>query len=76
MDINKTIDAVGMLCPMPILKTVQAVKEMNVGDVLEITATDEGIKRDIKNWCDMMGHELIDIQDKDNKIIVHLKKLK
>jgi TusA-related sulfurtransferase len=76
MDVNKTVDAVGMLCPMPILKTVQTVKEMKVGEVLEITATDEGIKRDIKNWCDMMGHELIDIQDKDNKIIVHLKKLK
>jgi TusA-related sulfurtransferase len=76
MDVNKTVDAAGMLCPMPILKTVQAVKEMKVGDVLEITATDEGIKKDIKNWCDMMGHELIDIQDKDNKIIVHLKKLK
>ena len=76
MNINKTVDAVGMLCPMPILKTVQAVKERKVGEVLEIAATDEGIKKDIKNWCDMMGHELIDIQDKDNKIIVHLKKLK
>lgn len=76
MDINKTVDATGMLCPMPILKTVQAVKEMKIGEVLEITATDEGIKPDIKNWCEMMGHELIDIQEKDNKIIVHLKKLK
>lgn len=76
MNVNKTVDAVGMLCPMPILKTVQAVKEMKVGEVLEIIATDEGIKKDIKNWCDMMGHELLDIQQIDNKIIVHLKKLK
>ncbi|MCL4557371.1 MAG: sulfurtransferase TusA family protein [Deltaproteobacteria bacterium] len=76
MDINKTVDATGMLCPMPILRTVQAVKEMKFGEVLEITATDPGIKPDIKNWCEMMGHELIDIQDKDGRIIVHLKKLK
>ncbi|MGC9027910.1 MAG: sulfurtransferase TusA family protein [bacterium] len=76
MVINKTIDASGLLCPMPILKTVQAVNEMRVGEVLEIIATDEGIKKDIKNWCEMMGHELIDIQDIGNKIVVHLKKQK
>jgi tRNA 2-thiouridine synthesizing protein A len=76
MDINKRVDARGLLCPMPILKTVQAVKEMKIGEVLEITATDPGIKPDIKNWCEMMGHELIDIQDNDGRIIVHLKKLK
>ena len=76
MDVNKTLDATGLLCPMPILKIVQAVKEMKTGEVLEITATDPGIKADIKNWCEMMGHELIDIQEKDGKIVVHLKKLK
>jgi|YelNatPaOPRAMG01_1025707.scaffolds.fasta_scaffold02638_14 tRNA 2-thiouridine synthesizing protein A len=76
MQVYKTVDATGMLCPMPILKTVQAIKEINIGDVLEIIATDDGIKRDIKNWCDMVGHELIDILEKDNKIIVHIKKMK
>lgn len=76
MDINKTLDASGLLCPLPILKTVQAVKEMKIGEVLEITATDQGIKPDIRNWCEMMGHELIDVQDKDGRIVVHLKKLK
>lgn len=76
MNINRTVDAQGLLCPMPILKTVQAVNEMKVGEVLEIIATDEGIKKDIKNWCEMMGHELLDIQDKNNKIVVHLKKMK
>jgi len=76
MKVDKTLDATGLLCPMPILKTVQAVKEMNIGEVLEISATDEGIKQDIKNWCKMTGHELIDTKDKDNRIIVHLKKMK
>ena len=76
MKVDITIDAKGMLCAMPILKTVQAVKEMKVGEILEVTATDQGIKPDIKNWCEMMGHELLDVQDKDGTIVIHLKKLK
>ena len=74
MKIDKTIDTTGLLCPLPILRTAQAVKEIKAGETLEILATDPGIKEDIKNWCTMTGHELIDIVDQDNKIIVHLKK--
>ncbi|MCL4479659.1 MAG: sulfurtransferase TusA family protein [Deltaproteobacteria bacterium] len=74
MKIDKTIDTTGLLCPLPILRTAQAVKEIKAGETLEILATDPGIKEDIKNWCTMTGHELIDIVDQDDKIIVHLKK--
>ncbi len=74
MKIDKTIDTTGLLCPLPILRTAQAVKEIKAGETLEILATDPGIKEDIKNWCTMTGHELIDIVDQDDKIVVHLKK--
>jgi tRNA 2-thiouridine synthesizing protein A len=53
------VDAAGFLCPMPIVKLAQAVKEIGVGQVVEVIATDPGILADAPAWAAMNGHEII-----------------
>jgi tRNA 2-thiouridine synthesizing protein A len=53
------VDAAGFLCPMPIVKLARAVKEIDVGRVVEVIATDPGILADAPAWAAMNGHEII-----------------
>jgi TusA-related sulfurtransferase len=53
------VDAAGFLCPMPIVKLAQAVKEVSVGQVVEVIATDPGILADAPAWAAMNGHDII-----------------
>jgi tRNA 2-thiouridine synthesizing protein A len=63
MDADKTIDCVGLYCPMPIVKTAQAIKEMKPGEVLEVIADDPGIKSDMPAWADKTGNEFLGVED-------------
>ena len=61
MQADKSIDCFGLMCPMPIIKTAQTVKEMKIGQVLEVVATDKGIKQDMPAWCKTTGNECMSI---------------
>tara|TARA_R110000868_G_scaffold380784_1_gene646986 strand:+ start:166309 stop:166536 length:228 start_codon:yes stop_codon:yes gene_type:complete len=60
------------LCPMPVIKTQTAIKDMEPGDELTIIATDPGVKHDIPAWARIHGHELISIEDDEDDIILKL----
>ena len=53
-----TVDARNLQCPMPVLKTAQAMKGLTSGQTLELVATDRGSNSDIPAWCGDMGHSL------------------
>ncbi len=74
MKADVVLDTKGLLCPMPTIKTVQRVKEMKVGEVLEIQATDMGIKPDMENWCKMTGNEYLGIETDGPVYRVYLRK--
>jgi len=57
--VNKTIDAKGLACPMPIVKTKKAMGEIAQGQVLEIQATDKGSVADIQGWAKNTGHQYL-----------------
>jgi TusA-related sulfurtransferase len=59
---------------MPIIKTAQTVKEMKIGQVLEVVATDKGIKQDMPAWCKTTGNECMSIEDKGEEIKVYVRK--
>jgi len=50
--ITETLDVKGLSCPMPIVKTKQAVDPLDAGSVLEVVSTDSGSMSDIKGWAD------------------------
>ena len=68
MQSDKSIDCFGLMCPMPIIKTAQTVKEMKIGQVLEIIATDKGIKQDMPAWCKTTGNECMSMKKKAKKL--------
>lgn len=53
------IDARRLLCPMPVIRTQDAVKQLKQGDQLEIICTDPGALLDIPAWCRINGHKVI-----------------
>lgn len=55
-----TVDARGLNCPMPIVKTAQAVKTLTSGQVIEILATDPGAVKDFAAWSKATGNELVE----------------
>lgn len=58
---DRKIDCIGLFCPMPIVKTREAIREMAVGQTLEILADDPGSDPDLRSWTDRTGHELVEV---------------
>lgn len=74
MNVNKVLDAKGMACPMPIVKTKKEMKTLNVGDILEVQATDQGALKDFEAWARSTGHELLKSKEEDGVLTFHIKK--
>jgi TusA-related sulfurtransferase len=60
IEIDQRVDAKGLSCPMPIVKTAQAIKTMTSGQILEVLATDPGSTKDFAAWSKATGNELIE----------------
>ncbi|MBS4174492.1 sulfurtransferase TusA family protein [Bacillus sp. FJAT-49736] len=56
---NIILDAKGLACPMPIVKTKKTMNTMDPGQVMEVQATDKGSKADIKAWAESSGHQYL-----------------
>lgn len=74
MKADKVLDAKGLACPMPIVKTKKAINEMESGQVLEIHATDKGAKNDLSAWAKSGGHELLSDTEEDRVLKFWIKK--
>lgn len=59
----KVLDCTGLQCPLPVIKTAQAVKAMAPGEVLELLATDPGVEPDMRAWSGRTGNELVSINE-------------
>ncbi|MFQ6000449.1 MAG: sulfurtransferase TusA family protein [Anaerolineae bacterium] len=75
MEADVTLDAFGLLCPMPIIKTAQKMKELKVGEVLEVLATDPGIREDMLAWCRATGNEYLGLEEREGEYRVYVRKL-
>jgi tRNA 2-thiouridine synthesizing protein A len=63
MKVDKTVDYKGLFCPMPIVKIAGAIKEIEVGQVLEMLADDPGSKADMAAWAKQTRHELLETRE-------------
>lgn len=57
----KHIDCIGLFCPMPIVKTREAIRELAIGQVLEMLSDDPGSDPDMKTWAQRSGNELLEV---------------
>jgi len=78
MDITPTqvLDASGLACPMPIIKTKKAVDALKVGDILKMISTDPGSVSDVAAWTAKTGQELLGHEDVEGKHVFYIKKTK
>ena len=74
MKADESLDCFGLMCPMPIVKTSQTIKKMKVGQILEVLATDKGIKNDMPAWCTTTGNECLGFEQEGEEIKVYVKK--
>jgi tRNA 2-thiouridine synthesizing protein A len=58
--IAQVVDAKGLSCPMPIVKTAQAIKGLASGQLLEVLATDPGSVKDFTAWANATGNPLVE----------------
>ena len=73
---DQVLDCTGMACPLPVVKTSQAVKKMELGQVLELLATDPGVEPDMQAWSRRTGNELISIDKQDSVFHVLIRRVK
>ena len=76
MEVKLTLDCSGLVCPMPIVKTNKALKNMNEGEVIEIIATDKGSVNDFKAWCETTGNEYIKLHENGEVLHHYIKKIR
>jgi len=76
MKADETLDCFGLLCPMPIIQTAKKIKEMEVGEVLEVISTDKGIKEDMPAWCRQTGQEYLGLKEAGEIFKAYVKKVK
>jgi tRNA 2-thiouridine synthesizing protein A len=72
--VDKVLDCAGMSCPLPVLKTAQAIKELAPGQVLELLATDPGVEPDMQAWTSRTGNELLGITNQDGVFHVLIRR--
>ncbi|SFR51290.1 sulfurtransferase TusA family protein [Litoreibacter janthinus] len=74
MDFDAELDALGLLCPLPVLKARKRLQALSSGQVLRVLADDPAALIDMPHFCAEAGHELVSVADADAHQIYHLRK--
>ncbi len=74
MKADHTLDCIGFYCPLPIVKTVTKMKELKVGEILEMVGDDKGILKDMPAWAEATGHEFLGFEEEGREIKTYIKK--
>ncbi|MEM1626373.1 MAG: sulfurtransferase TusA family protein [Sulfolobaceae archaeon] len=74
--VSRTLDLRGMYCPGPVLETAKAIKQVNIGDVIEVLATDPAAEPDLQAWAKRTGQEIVDIKKEGEVIRVLIRRVK
>lgn len=65
------LDVKNLLCPMPVIKTQNALKKMQNGQVLKVYCTDPGVKHDIPAWCKINEYVILEAYE-ENQVFIFL----
>ncbi len=71
---DQTLDTLGLFCPIPVILASKKIKQMAVGQILELLSDDEGIKKDMPVWCKTSGHEFLEIVQEAKVCRVYVRK--
>ena len=71
---DKTLDAKGLQCPMPLLKSKRVIDTLESGQILEILGSDEGSKVDLPGWCKRVGHTYLGVKEEGRYFKFYIQK--
>jgi tRNA 2-thiouridine synthesizing protein A len=74
VDFDKELDARGLSCPLPILKTKKSLNELTSGQVLKVVATDPGSVKDMQAFATQTGNPLLSTAEENKTYVFYLKK--
>ncbi len=74
MKADMTLDCRGILCPMPVIRVSQAVKKINVGQVIEMLTTDPGSVPDMEAWSNQTGHQLLSRNEREGVYTFYIRR--
>jgi tRNA 2-thiouridine synthesizing protein A len=74
MKFDQVLDAKGLSCPLPILKTKKAVEALSKGQVLKVETTDPGSKNDMASWAKRTGNEILKVEEASGSFTFFIKK--
>ncbi len=70
------LDCLGLLCPVPIIKTGRAIRKVGLGEVLTVVADDPGVEGDLEDWCSANRQELLEINTSDGVFTTRIRRLR
>ncbi|MGF1650668.1 MAG: sulfurtransferase TusA family protein [Hyphomicrobiaceae bacterium] len=71
----RIVDARHLRCPLPVLKAKKALREISIGDVLEIVATDPQAETDLRALCAARSHEVVAVDQRPDEVAVLIRRL-
>jgi tRNA 2-thiouridine synthesizing protein A len=69
-----SLDARGLNCPLPILRTKKAIAGLDSGEILEVIATDPGSIKDLDSFCSQTGHEMLSSAQANGEFVFQIRK--
>ncbi len=72
-DDQHELDARRLLCPLPVIRTQDRIKQLKPGELLNVYCTDPGTLNDIPTWCRINGHRIVDIFNQDREIRIKIE---
>lgn len=72
---EKTVDCIGLYCPVPIAETAVAIGGIAPGETVTVLADDPGVEKDFPNWCKITGNELVSLNKTDEGYIIVIRKI-
>jgi len=73
-EIVETIDAIGLLCPLPVLKARKRLGALSPGDVLQLLADDPAAVVDVPHFCNEAGHTLLAAEEREGHVVYLIRK--
>lgn len=73
-EISETVDAIGLLCPLPVLKARKRLKPLPTGAILQLLADDPAAVIDVPHFCNETGHEFLGMSDAENHQVYLIRK--
>ncbi|MFT5343711.1 MAG: tRNA 2-thiouridine synthesizing protein A [Paracoccaceae bacterium] len=73
-EITETVDAIGLLCPLPVLKARKRLKSLTTGAVLQVLADDPAAILDMQHFCAESGHAFLGHRDEDAHQVYLIRK--